>query len=956
MSSRPPSVTNPYPGLRPFRIGEEHLFFGRERQIDAMVDLLAEQRFLAVLGSSGSGKSSLVNCGLVPALCRGTLTSAATGFRVVHLRPGRHPIAALSAALSAPGVLFRERNSNDVPLCDILEGSLRLSRAGLCDVYEQAHPREHRNLLVVADQFEELFRFADAGAGGEAGAGREDAAAFVQLLLEASRQRELPIFIVLTMRSDYLGECATFEGLVERINRSSYLVPRLTRDERRLAVGGPAMVAGAELDPVLVMRLVNDMGNDPDQLCALQHALRCSFEHWWKSGGRGKIGVSDYEAVGTMAQALDRHAENVFSSLSESQQELARRMFRALTDSVNDSRGIRRPLAWERLQRVLAATATELKPVLDLFRHPDQSFVMPPLDERLKADTTVDISHESLMRGWKRLDAWTKQEADAARLYGRLASDAASHAAGDTSLWREPQLSLGRRWWQRDRPNAHWARLYDGDFAEARSYLYRSFRAKLLRRGLLAASLVALLGTGATAVARARTAFEAQAERLSSDLVLAHKTVEARHSDQVRAHARAQLARTQADIREAERKRMQQKEEKAKLRLAEYYEKHPYMRPKAIETRKRHRELSWRLALAEEEATLLDVQVYGTRSQVIELGERLFRLALDLRYLSAALKVYPDAEAKVESRRSKQLQAKQRIDAELTGIETVNRNWKQQLLDVRILPIGATRMDVPALDPRFDLGTLELTAATPFPAGLAGPEWFVTRGLGDWHPSKDDSALKGALDARRRFAQSYADERKPAVLQTLQEILSHEPPDEPSLNELMGNVAELADDFRTRFPEKPAEQLVEPTQAERDKQHEEAELDELLRSKEARAYQGAGALERERKLLATETQQLQADNDRLEEQLGGAKARIVRLRGSLEAAQRDRKAVAKRLEEFESEQLSQYQLARNHLLALTELNAEVTFLDELGDALHGAIDGLKQDNATMRDFLKQHRR
>src|SRR5262252_9678942 len=100
--------TNPFPGLRPFREDEDHLFFGRENQVDAMVNKLADTHFLAVVGSSGSGKSSLVNCGLRPALHGGLMAKAGTAWRVAQLRPGGNPLRSLASALSNDGVLFTD--------------------------------------------------------------------------------------------------------------------------------------------------------------------------------------------------------------------------------------------------------------------------------------------------------------------------------------------------------------------------------------------------------------------------------------------------------------------------------------------------------------------------------------------------------------------------------------------------------------------------------------------------------------------------------------------------------------------------------------------------------------------------------------------------------------------------------------------------------------------------------
>ena len=147
---------NPFPGLRPFRENEEHLFFGRESQVDTIVDKLAIARFLAIVGTSGSGKSSLVNCGLRPALHRGLMTSAGTSWRVAQFRPGNRPIVAMTSALAGDGVLYSGYDGA-VPLEEIIDTPLRMSKRGLVEVFRRARLTDGVNLLVVVDQFEELF-------------------------------------------------------------------------------------------------------------------------------------------------------------------------------------------------------------------------------------------------------------------------------------------------------------------------------------------------------------------------------------------------------------------------------------------------------------------------------------------------------------------------------------------------------------------------------------------------------------------------------------------------------------------------------------------------------------------------------------------------------------------------------------------------------------------------------
>src|SRR5207249_7735906 len=127
-------MANPYPGLRPFRENEEHLFFGRETQIDAMVDRLAETHFLSIVGTSGSGKSSLVNCGLRPALHRGLMARAGTVWRMAQFHPGGNPMRAMAEALARPGLLFDIPEAAPLSLADIVETTLHMSNLGLIDL------------------------------------------------------------------------------------------------------------------------------------------------------------------------------------------------------------------------------------------------------------------------------------------------------------------------------------------------------------------------------------------------------------------------------------------------------------------------------------------------------------------------------------------------------------------------------------------------------------------------------------------------------------------------------------------------------------------------------------------------------------------------------------------------------------------------------------------------------
>lgn len=469
------SSTNPFPGLRPFEAQENHLFFGRDGQSDDLLLRLSRQRFIAVVGTSGSGKSSLVRAGLLPALHGGFMLKAGSNWRVAILRPGSNPIGRLAKALCGEDVLGANNIEEAIQL-SITEASLRRSALGLIDVVKQARLGSQDNLLIVVDQFEELFRVKDKTAGSNA----DDAAAFVKLLLEATRQSELPVYVLITMRSDFLGDCSQFRDLPEAINDGQYLIPRMTRDQRREAINGPAAVGGAQIAPRLVNRLLNDVGDNPDQLPLLQHALMRMWQQWEKDGDeRAPLDLTHYETIGGLDEAISQHAEEAYDELkTDRSRRIAEILFKLLTERGSDNREVRRPTRLAEVCAVAEADEREVLSIIEGFRREGRSFLMPPPGTPLRPNTFIDISHESLIRGWRRLQRWVDDEALSARIYRRLAETTQLYHAGEAGLWRDPDLAIALAWREKNHPNAAWGERYSPDFAAAMEFLEESQRAR----------------------------------------------------------------------------------------------------------------------------------------------------------------------------------------------------------------------------------------------------------------------------------------------------------------------------------------------------------------------------------------------------------------------------------------------------------------------------------------------
>ena len=475
---------NPFPGLRAFGQDEADLFFGRETHIEELLQRLASKRFVAVVGTSGSGKSSLVLAGILPRLDGGFRTPHGSFWRIARMRPGDDPIGNLASALSRAEIfknteLSKELGDTDAIHLALTEVGLSRSQLGLIRAARESNLGKRENLLVIVDQFEEIFRYRALRRNER----RDTATAFVNLLLEAARQDDVPIYVLITMRSDFLGECVQFRGLPEAINHGQYLIPLLNRKQRQSAIEGPVGVAGAKVSSTLLQRLLNDAGNMTDQLPVLQHALMRTFTFWMdRQNPNSPIDLEDYEAAGGTDSALANHADEACRELDDDEYRVAQIMFQCLTDRSSDGRWIRRPCRVSEILDVAETDINTLNTVITCFTSDSRSFLtLHPQSDTLTPDTLVDLSHESLMRLWKKLQNWSELEIRSAEQLQLLSDAAARYAAGKGGLWSDPELALALKWQEERHPNEVWSKRFGVDYEQVRQFIQKSREVRDLR-------------------------------------------------------------------------------------------------------------------------------------------------------------------------------------------------------------------------------------------------------------------------------------------------------------------------------------------------------------------------------------------------------------------------------------------------------------------------------------------
>jgi tetratricopeptide (TPR) repeat protein len=501
----------PFPGLRPFSSRDHKYFFGREDQTFALYRLLRSNHFVAVIGSSGSGKSSIVRAGLLPLLDEENDQSDKTVWQCKTMRPGRDPINRLAYALAKNS--NGERDTFFEARRDRIAAALRASSNGISESLAHATPEANTQLVLVVDQFEELFRHLSIGPPlldrFEIVRRREEATKFVQLLLAATRSYDSRVRVVITMRSDFIGDCARFQGLPEAVSAAQFLVPSLSRDQREEAIRKPIELSAATIDSELVERLLNDSSDDLDQLPVPQH---CLARLWMRAGEATSLPSAatathsstpqgryltehDYKDIGGLAGALSGHADDIVKSLPGKEQTVER-IFRALAEVDKEGRAIRRARPLAQLIAETGANREDVFAVLDAFRADDCSFLVPPLSlapsSELPDETFIDVGHEALLRRWTRVggdpDAtgergdkrdigWLRQEQKDGERYQFLHSCVDPESQNESRL-SDDQIRRYWDWWNKRKLKPAWAARYGGKFADVDRLVKDSYKAR----------------------------------------------------------------------------------------------------------------------------------------------------------------------------------------------------------------------------------------------------------------------------------------------------------------------------------------------------------------------------------------------------------------------------------------------------------------------------------------------
>ena len=390
-------VRNPYKGLRAFTEADAGDFFGRDELIKSLVARLEEddplRRFLAVVGPSGSGKSSVVRAGLIPALRGGQLDGSQDWF-IAQMLPGTHPIEETGIALNRIAAV------PDLDLIPILKRDER----GLLQATRQILPGDEHTLLLVIDQFEEVFTLVNDPA---------EARHFMASLYAAVTEPRSPLRIIITLRADFYDRPLMYPNFSQLVKHRTEVVVPLTPDELMQAICRPAENIGVALEPELTTAIVTEVNEQPGALPLLQFALTEVFENRQDN----MLTLDAYHTIGGVRGALARQADAVFTRLQPQKQATARQLFLRLVtlgEGVEDTR--RRVLQSELLT---IGNGQTMQQVIDAF---DRSRLLTFDHDPVTRGPTVEVAHEAILREWGQLREWLDESRDAVRLQRLLST------------------------------------------------------------------------------------------------------------------------------------------------------------------------------------------------------------------------------------------------------------------------------------------------------------------------------------------------------------------------------------------------------------------------------------------------------------------------------------------------------------------------------------------------------
>lgn len=452
-----------FPGFKPYSPSEKEFFHGRDNEIRAITEKLISNRFVAIIGNHGCGKTSVINCGVIPFLQSGS-NGGKEEWKTVYLTPGTDPVGNLAGAIAkASGRAELKINLTDV---------FNSNPDSLSVIIKNLIVSHNEKVLIIVDQFEELFRYGQKSIHP---ATADSAMIFVNLLMNAVDQEREHVFLVVAVSSEYISDCTKYYRFTQSviINRSSVLIPDFQGETLKTLIDVLSNDAGFVVEQCLAEAIVNEAGYKNIPLPVIQHTMMRAWSMAELTAeGSLVLTTTDYQIAGGLDKSLEIHCEEIYGAFDGKQKQICEMVFRTIAEKGAGNVRVRRPSSLGLIRSVTGFTAEELCEVIQKFC--SAGFlkcvgVIPPDD-----GTIIDIQYEPVLYLWGRLKGWIDEEALSADMYLRLSEMSALFQQGKKGLLEPPELNTFLNWRNKQKPTLQWAMRYDPAFERAMVYLRTS--------------------------------------------------------------------------------------------------------------------------------------------------------------------------------------------------------------------------------------------------------------------------------------------------------------------------------------------------------------------------------------------------------------------------------------------------------------------------------------------------
>ena len=404
----------PYKGLEFFDCqgDDPEYFFGREQLVRKLLDHVRTHNFLALVGASGNGKSSVLRAGLIHQLKMGRQIIDSDQWQIVVIRPDAKPMESLAQAFVPAG-------GSPLDRVEALGRAVRVLGEGAAGLQRLLQASTAPRTLLVIDQFEEVFTRCDS---------IEERTQFFECLMGVLSAVSERYCIIITMRADFVGKCLAqdYGGLAQRLTTHTISVLPLAVQELKAAICRPAEKVNLVVEPTLVTAIINDIKDAPGSLPLLQYTLK----ELWQHRQDRKLLLVSYQRLGGINGTLDKRATDIYNSFDVAQQSTVQHIFRRLTQPGQGAKDTRRRALIENLITEPLHPAQRVQLVLETLASPENRLLvtseMVRQGSAIERRAIVDVAHEALIRHWQLLRRWTEEYRDLFRQQSRIEESAIS--------------------------------------------------------------------------------------------------------------------------------------------------------------------------------------------------------------------------------------------------------------------------------------------------------------------------------------------------------------------------------------------------------------------------------------------------------------------------------------------------------------------------------------------------